>query len=434
MDADVVVVGGGLAGLTAARHLHEAGRRVIVLEARDRLGGRTWTGTLPGTAVEVEWGGTWVHPDSQANVADAVKAYGLRLDPPTGPAAFAWLTGGRLHVGPDAKDAFDGALDEFDDALEAIGSRLHSIAIAPDGVSRDLAPLRDLDVAVPAWLAAGRRSPAADDAFRAFTAAMGGGEPARLSLLALVVDMVENGYRMRDAWTDLGVSFADGTQALVGALAEGLDVRTRQVVRRVWRDDDGVDVSVDGGTTLRARATVLAVPLNVWRDIDIQPPLAGAKARAAATGQPGHSTKVLAIARHVPERLAAFGWGTPLQALVSFRPVEAGTQLLIGFSAQGWIDPNDAAAVTEAVRAFAPEAEIVATGGHDWNADPYAQGTWCALPPGWLTDGTFDALERPEGRLLFAGGDIAATGAGWIEGALASGRTAERRATELLGR
>jgi monoamine oxidase len=434
VDADVVVIGGGLAGLTAARHLHDSGRRVIVLEARDRLGGRTWTGTLPGMAIEVEWGGTWVHPDSQANVADAIRAYGLRMNPPTSPATFAWSTGGTLRRGPRARDAFEGALDEFDEALEAMGSRLRSIGIAPDGIARDLAPLRDLDVAVPAWLAAQGRSPAADDAFRAFTAAMGGGEPARLSLLALVVDMVETGYRMREAWTDIGVSFAAGTQALVAALADGLDVRTRHVVRRIGRDGDGVDVTVDGGAALRAPVAVLAVPLNVWHDIDIQPPLAGAKARAAATGQPGHSTKVLAIARHVPERLAAFGWGTPLQALVSFRRLDAGAQLLIGFSAHGQIDPNDAAAVAEAVRAFAPEAEIVAAGGYDWNGDPYAQGTWCALPPGWLTDGTFDALERPEGRLLFAGGDIAVSGAGWIEGALASGRAADRLATELLSR
>jgi (S)-6-hydroxynicotine oxidase len=65
MDADVIVVGGGIAGLTAARDLRAAGRRAIVLEARDRLGGRAWTGVLPGTDVRVEWGATWVHPETQ---------------------------------------------------------------------------------------------------------------------------------------------------------------------------------------------------------------------------------------------------------------------------------------------------------------------------------------------------------------------------------
>ena len=56
MDADVIVIGAGLAGLTAARDLADGGRRVIVLEARDRLGGRTWTGTMPGTDEPVESG------------------------------------------------------------------------------------------------------------------------------------------------------------------------------------------------------------------------------------------------------------------------------------------------------------------------------------------------------------------------------------------
>ena len=59
MDADVVVIGGGFAGLVAARDLRDAGRSVVVLEARDRLGGRTWFRELPGAGVKVEYGGTW---------------------------------------------------------------------------------------------------------------------------------------------------------------------------------------------------------------------------------------------------------------------------------------------------------------------------------------------------------------------------------------
>ncbi len=85
MDADVLVIGGGLAGLTAARDLTAAGHRTIVLEARRRLGGRTWTGALPGTETRVEWGGTWVHPDAQPGVAGEIRRHGLRMDPPLQP-------------------------------------------------------------------------------------------------------------------------------------------------------------------------------------------------------------------------------------------------------------------------------------------------------------------------------------------------------------
>ena len=66
--------------------------------------------------------------------------------------------------------------------------------------------------------------------------------------------------------------------------------------------------------------------------------------------------------------------------------------------------------------------------------DPFALGTWCALPPGWLTDGTFTSLERPEGRFAFAGGDIAPDGTGWIEGAVASGGRAAATVAAMLER
>jgi monoamine oxidase len=426
MDADAIVIGGGLAGLVAARDLREAGHRVVVLEARDRLGGRTWTGTLPGTGVGVEWGGTWVHPDTQAAVAAEIRRYGLRMDPPLRPGRLACFLEGRLETGPGIAGRLRTAIDEFAGALAAIDARVRA---APSGV---LHPLADLDITVPAWLERQGRSRAADEVLLAFAAAMGGGEPDRLGILPLVFDAAVAGYRIDEAWQDIGVSFTDGTGALVGALADGLDARRNHVVRAIRQDAAGVEVDLEGGQRLGARAAVLATPINVWRDIAFDPPLGEAKARVASTGQPGHSSKVIAVARGVPDGLAAVGWGAPLQAMVVMRPLAGGAQLVVGFSGHGRVDGNDRGAVEAAVRAYAPEAEVVAHGGHDWSADPFARGAWCALPPGWLTNGTFDALERPEGRVAFAGGDLAPDGAGWIEGAVASGARAAMTVGSLL--
>ena len=64
LDRDVVVVGAGPSGLTAARELKKAGLSVAVLEARDRVGGRTWTDTIDGAMLEI--GGQWVSPDQTA--------------------------------------------------------------------------------------------------------------------------------------------------------------------------------------------------------------------------------------------------------------------------------------------------------------------------------------------------------------------------------
>ncbi len=426
MDADVIVIGAGLAGLTAARDLADAGRRVTVLEARDRIGGRTWTGTLPGTDVMVEWGGTWVHPDTQPAVARAIDRYGIRTSVHAAPTTFAWHTDGHLRTDPAVEADLRGAFEEFDGAFAAIRTRL---AAADDG---DLAALADIDVAVTDWLDRHDQSEAASEALLAFAASMGGGDPARLSVLAMLIDVIATGYRIDHAWTDLGSTFIDGTRSLATAIANGLDVRLNHVVRRIRTDGDGTEVTLQDGATLRAPVVIVATPINTWRDVAFEPALTGARARAANVGQPGLASKVIAVARGVPAAFAAFGWATPLQAMVSMRSVGDDAQLVVGFDGLGVVDTTARAAAEGAVRAFAPGAEIVAWGGHDWIADPFSRGTWLAVPPAWLTDGTFDALEGPDGRLVFAGSDVSYDGGGWIEGALASGHAAATSATELL--
>ena len=180
-----------------------------------------------------------------------------------------------------------------------------------------------------------------------------------------------------------------------------------------------------------ASAAVVALPLNVWRDVAFDPPLTGGKAAAREAGHPGRSSKLLAIARNVPDGFAAGGWDTPLNALVSMGDVDGG-RLLAGFAGVRRLDTSDRAAVTDAVRAFIPDAEIVAHGGHDWNDDRFSRGAWFAEPPGWQRTIEGEDLEAPVGRVAFAGGDIPPTGSGWIEGAVASGGRAATRIRELL--
>jgi monoamine oxidase len=76
MDADVVVIGAGFAGVAAARDLREAGHHVIVLEARDRIGGRTWYREIPGTGVWAEYGGMFFSRATQPALAREIERYG----------------------------------------------------------------------------------------------------------------------------------------------------------------------------------------------------------------------------------------------------------------------------------------------------------------------------------------------------------------------
>jgi monoamine oxidase len=191
-------------------------------------------------------------------------------------------------------------------------------------------------------------------------------------------------------------------------------------VRRVAHDDDRVTVTLEDGTLVRAGAAVIALPLNVWADVAFDPPLADAKRRAAGRRHPGRVSKVLAIVHGGPETYIGAGWNTPINAGFVLRPANDG-RLFMGFSVQERVDLSDHGAMTAAVNAHLPEATVTTTGGYDWVSDPFSQGTWLSTPPTWFSDGTFDALARPEGRLAFAGSDIAPEGAGWIEGAVGSG-------------
>jgi hypothetical protein len=84
---------------------------------------------------------------------------------------------------------------------------------------------------------------------------------------------------------------------------------------------------------------VLTLPVNVWPDIAFEPPLSSEKRRIAALGNPGASTKVLAVARGVPAGFVAAGWPATLQAVVGDSREMAGGRLVVGFSGVGGIDP-----------------------------------------------------------------------------------------------
>jgi monoamine oxidase len=423
-DVDVLVVGGGLAGLAAARDLSEMGRRVTVLEARDRLGGRTWTGTLPGTDVTVDFGGTWVHPDAQPAVSTEIERYDLELRSHPSPTVLVWWRDGELITNEGGDPGWQAALRLFAPAFAQIGERLRRAATAED--------LADLDVSVAEWLRGRPEPDAAKDAFRTLTAALGGGPHTELALLPMITDAIENGYELDAGWSDIGYSFARGTRALVDALARGLDVRLEHVVASVEQREHDVVVRLDDGRAIRSSAAVIALPLNVWRDVVFNFALTAGKVAAAISGHPGRSSKVFAVARGVPRGMAAVGWGTPLQGLSALDDV-GDAQLLVGFSGEARVDGNDADAVTAAVRAFAPHAKIDAHGGHDWVGDRFSRGAWFAQPVGWARTTRGEDLEAPMRRVVFAGGDLAAVGAGWMEGALASGRRAAERIRAILG-
>jgi monoamine oxidase len=430
MDADVVVLGGGFAGLVAARDLAERRIRVVLLEARPRLGGRTWYRRFDGTDAYVEFGGTWFSRSLQPALAAEIDRYGVDVTPGRSGATPAWLADGTLREGPDVRSDQRDALAAFRPALDEGTSRIRS------WLAGEAEAPRDLDVSAETWIESADASRAGKDLLLALTALMGGASPAEQSILTILEDAATTGYAFDEPFAEIGETLTDGTSTLVEAIADdarlrGADIRIAAPAIRVQHDGERVSVDVQGGGVITADLAVIALPLNVLTDVRFEPAITGPLHRAARERHPGSAVKVWALVEGVPEGFAGVAWPAPLMGVFGERSFDGGT-LTVGFGTFGAIEAH-VESVEAAIRQVSPDARVRAVDAHDWVSDRWSRGAWMAWRPGWST-GLIDDLERPQHRLTFCGSDVSRDGAGWVEGAVSSAHRAAASAERLLTR
>ncbi len=375
---DVLVVGGGVSGLVAARDLSHRGLRVTVLEARDRLGGRTWTRTLAGTDVVAEFGGTWFTGSSSPRSPGRSRGTGSRVRESVPFDRVVWAgTDGRVE-GNGAAETFGPLFGPASEALDAaVGRVLEAYAAGPDLPA-------DLDVPAAGWIEALDVPRPTKEVLLAWMAAMGGGDPRRQSILMLTGDLAMTGFDIETSMQEMGETFVDGTVAFVDALAA--DIRGRVllgvVATGVEHDEQGVRVTTEGGAAFEAHAAIVALPLNCLGDVAFSPGLEPALARAAEEGHVGRSRKVLAVAEGFGAATLGVAWGHPLQAAAGTRKVDGGA-LVSGFDAMGSLrDPRDPREVEAALRVFVPETRVHAHRRSRLDLGPVLEGHVADLAAG----------------------------------------------------
>jgi monoamine oxidase len=422
---DVIVVGGGFAGVTAARELEHAGYRTMLVEARDRLGGRTWTAEFAER--DIELGGTWVHW-FQPHVWAELRRYGLAVTESPAHDDCTWVVGDELRRGtagdlwPRLFEWSDRLCHDSEELLERPHDPFYRDISAVDELSvHDR--LKGLGLDEEGW-----------DLTESLWAGLCSAYVHETGLVAALRWHALAGWtteRMLSCTSRYKVE--GGTRSLVEAIAAdgGFEIRFAAVVAAVEADADRVAVRLEDGETVGARTIVVAVPLNVLASIEFTPTLSAGKREAAEIGQSSHGIKTWARVRG--ERgffaLAPSRYGL---TYLSAECTSGGDTLLVGFGPDASaLDPADRDAVAEAIRLLVPGAEVVEVHAHDWTSDEFSCGTW-SMPRPRATTRYLRELQQPEGRVFLAGSDVASGWNGFIDGAIESGLSAARAVKGFL--
>lgn len=440
-DTDVLVVGAGLAGLAAAHELNTAGASVIVLEARDRVGGRVLNHLLDG-GEPVEIGGQWVGPTQ-----DRVLAMAARLGIDTFPT---FADGYNLIRYRSKLRRYRGIIPKLPPhVLADLGQaqfRLDRLARrvpldAPWTAKRS--DKWDL-MTVETWLRRNVFTRGGRALMHLAVTGVFSAEPGELSMLHFLF-YSRSGGLSRGLMGAQEWRFVGGSQEIALRQAEllGDRVRLASPVREIRQDATGVTVATSSGETFRANKVLMTVPPALAGRISYDPSLPQDRDQLMQAAPMGSAIKILAVYDHPFWRDAGLSGQAnadvgPVRVLFDNSPPSGTPGVLVAF-----VEAADARRLRRhptderrkivlegLARFFGPAAgrpdDYVE---QDWSAEPWSRGCYGAFfPPGvWSSYGP--ALRAPIGRIHWAGSETSPIWAGYMDGAVRSG---EQAAQEIL--
>jgi monoamine oxidase len=449
-DADVVVVGAGLAGLAAARKLTAEGIDCVVVEARDRVGGRTLNHSI-GDGKIVEVGGQWVGP-TQTRVLELMRELGLESFP-------TYSQGENLIE-------YEGELNPYTGTIPKISKRvLADFGQAQwklDRMARKVPA--DAPWTAPkakewdsqtfwSWMRRNVYTEGGRASLSLATEAVWAAQPEDLSLLHVLFYISSAGGLDALLDTEGGAQDArvvGGSQMISIRMAEELGDRIvlEAPVRRIAHEPDRVTVHADG-IDVRARRAIVAIPPTLTCRIAYDPPLPALRDQLTQRIPQGTVIKCMAIYEEPFWRAHGLtGQATsvdgPVKLTFDNSPPDGSPGVLLGFlegnqarELGAWEPSRRRAAVIDCfARLFGPDASLpLDYVDKSWADEEWTRGCYgCYMPTGaWTVYGPH--LRAPVGPIHWAGAETATVWSGYMDGAVRSGDSAaEAVAASLVAR
>lgn len=444
-QVDVVVIGAGLSGLRCARALRDGGARVAVIEARDRVGGRTFSEKVGGATIDR--GGQWLGAN-QPRLEKLTRELGIRTFPTYHEGKKVLDAGGKLstysgtipHLAPWRLLELHRTLSNVDRMAERVFT---------DDPMRS-AGASDLDgMSVAQWAEKRVYSRTARAIMETALRVVFGAEARDLSLLHFLFYLRSGGGMMSLVEIANGAQeqrFVEGAQEVSIRLAATLGdaVRLGEPALGVAQDADGVTVRLRKGS-VRARYAVVAIPPALAGRLDYEPALPAARDLLTQRFSMGATVKCMAFYKRAFWRERGLSGEAvctqgPVSVVFDNTSHDGSLPCLLAFvvgdpardwHARGELARRDAILGTFA-RCFGPEASRP---DHyleqDWSTEPFSRGCPVGILPAGAWGVAGRSLRQPVGRLHWAGTETAETWNGYMEGAIDAG---DRAASEVLAR
>ncbi|RFU34432.1 hypothetical protein B7463_g1955, partial [Scytalidium lignicola] len=454
---DVVIVGAGYCGLTAARDATLSGLKVLLLEARDRIGGRSWSSNIGGYPFEM--GGTWVHwgqphiwreisryemrdqIEISYDFSHGINQYLLVNDQGTQRMTHDEEVSNKLYlcsgfsVTDNSKDALmESGLRKLINVDGKFGRKTmpfpHNACYNPEARKYDKVTVAERIAEIKDSLTPNERL-----AVESFVLLCGGGTLETTSFFEFLHWWALSGYSYEGCIEYLAkYKFRFGQSSFAikffnEALGTGnLDYIFNSPIAHVKDDQRVVEVTTRDGRIFNALRMISTLPLNVLNDVTFDPPISMGKKAAADIKHINQCTKVHAEIRNQDLR-SWTGITYPHNKLIygfADGTTPSGNTHVVCFGAQhNHFHPEDDIHVTkEALQKFvAMDIERIIF--HNWSRDEFAKGAWFFSPPELVTK-YLDDLRARQGNVFFASSDWAVGWRSFIDGAIEEGTRAAK--------